>query len=62
MLPVITTDKDIDVVRPLEIPEGIREDYVTANKKVHQACKSAPPKICSCLAFRSGLAMVLPAI
>ncbi|KAK7727577.1 hypothetical protein SLS63_007019 [Diaporthe eres] len=37
VLPVITTDKDIDVVRPLEVPEGIREDYVTANEKVHQA-------------------------
>ncbi|KAI7776591.1 ral amidase [Diaporthe eres] len=36
VLPVITTDKDIDVVRPLEISEGIREEYVTANKKVHQ--------------------------
>ncbi|KAJ0116697.1 ral amidase [Diaporthe amygdali] len=37
VLPVITTDKDIDVVRPLEIPaEGIKDEYVTANKKVHQ--------------------------
>lgn len=39
VLPVITTDKAIDVARPLEIPEGIREEYVTANKKVHQDCK-----------------------
>lgn len=46
VLPVITTDKDIDVVRPLEVPEGIREEYVTANKKVHQDCKSAPPSLC----------------
>lgn len=45
VLPVITTDKDIDVVRPLEIPaEGIKEEYVTANKKVHQDCESAHPK------------------
>lgn len=49
MLPVITTDKDIDVVRPLEVPEGIREEYVTANKKVHQDCKSAcPTQLVSC--------------
>ena len=43
VLPVITTDKAIDVVRPLEVPEGIREEYITANKKVHQNCKSAHP-------------------
>ncbi|KAG8158088.1 hypothetical protein KVR01_011849 [Diaporthe batatas] len=36
VLPVLTTDKAIDVVRPLEIPEGIRDEYVRANKKVHQ--------------------------
>lgn len=50
MLPVITTDKAIDVVRPLEIPEGIREEYVTANKKVHQDCKFAhSSNVCLCL-------------
>lgn len=42
VLPAITTDKAIDVVRPLEVPEGIRDEYVTANKKVHQDCKSCP--------------------
>ena len=42
VLPVITTDKDIDVVRPLEVPEGIKDEYVTANKKVHQDCKFCP--------------------
>lgn len=39
VLPVITTDKAIDVVRPLEVPEGIRDEYVRANKKIHQDCK-----------------------
>ncbi|KAL1852907.1 hypothetical protein Daus18300_011989 [Diaporthe australafricana] len=37
VLPVITTDKDIDVIRPLAIPAGVtKEQYVTANRKVHQ--------------------------
>lgn len=46
MLPVITTDKAIDAVRPLEVPEGIRDEYVTANKKVHQYCEFfGPPNI-----------------
>lgn len=45
MLPVITTDKDIDVVRPLAIPAGVtKEAYVTANRKVHQDCKFARPR------------------
>lgn len=43
VLPVITADRAIDVARPLEIPEGIRQEYVTANKKVHQDCKSGLP-------------------
>lgn len=52
VLPVITTDKNIDVARPLEIPDGIRDEYVTANKKVHQDCKLfCPPKISSCLSL-----------
>lgn len=48
VLPVITTDKAIDVVRPLEIPEGIKEEYVMANKKVHQDCKffAHPTSVC----------------
>lgn len=49
VLPVTTTDKAIDVVHPLEIPEGIKEEYVTANKKVHQDCKFAHPvSVCVC--------------
>lgn len=36
VLPVIKTDKAIDVACPLQIPEGIKDKYVRANKKVHQ--------------------------
>lgn len=47
VLPVITTDKAIDIARPLEVPEGISDEYVTANKKVHQDCKFCPPTLMS---------------